>query len=326
MADTAPTAGPDAKTLFAEFGVRMTAVALNLFIALLIAGIAFANVIDAIGLTVTESRPIMLVAVLLYFSAFWSSPLRATPAQFLFGMRVVGETGEKLGFGPAVLRGASLTGLIVLAVVPLGFLSNPFFAVISLAGYALLFLAAVTPNRQAGHDLLAHSLVVNRIALKSPQRRSQLIEHVSDSDPACRGRRRSSALSIVGNVFVLGVSLFVLLTVGRVTVARDLRVRTSYSVDAVKGLRTAVEVFYAEHARWPTNERELGAPTREEYPDGGYYELEDGGVIRIHFTVKPELMKGSIIMSPRLEDDRVVWECRSEGDLARNHLPATCRE
>ena len=39
---------------------------------------------------------------------------------------------------------------------------------------------------------------------------------------------------------------------------------------------------------------------KQDYPDGGYYELEEDGVIRIRFTVKPELKKGSIILSPRL--------------------------
>ena len=61
------------------------------------------------------------------------------------------------------------------------------------------------------------------------------------------------------------------------------------------------------------------------YPDGGYYELEDGGVIRIRFTVKPELKKGSIVLAPKLENDKIVWQCRSEGDIAPHYLGSLCR-
>jgi hypothetical protein len=127
-------------------------------------------------------------------------------------------------------------------------------------------------------------------------------------------------------VFVLGIPLFLLLTVRGVIEDRDLRFRTNYAVRAVTGLQIAEEVFYEENSRWPANEMELGAATREDFPDGGYYELEDNGAIRIRFTVKPALVKGSIIVSPHLEDGRIVWECHSQGGFQQNHLPATCRE
>ena len=52
---------------------------------------------------------------------------------------------------------------------------------------------------------------------------------------------------------------------------------------------------------------------------------EDGGVIRIRFTVKPELKKGSIVLTPKLENDKIVWQCRSEGDIARHYLGSWCR-
>ncbi len=70
---------------------------------------------------------------------------------------------------------------------------NPYLAVVALAGFALLFLAAITPNRQAAHDLLAHSLVVNRKALKSPEHRELLRAHVADNSPSSRAKRRPSA-------------------------------------------------------------------------------------------------------------------------------------
>ncbi len=91
-------------------------------------------------------------------------------------------------------------------------------------------------------------------------------------------------------------------------------------------LKIAVEEYYAYYTRWPTKEGELGVATRVNYPDGGYYELEDDGVIRIRFTVKPALKKGSIVVSPTVEEDRITWECHSDGDFAKKYLVAGCRE
>ncbi len=119
-ANTTTPSNLDAKPLFAEFRVRMAGVYLDLIIVTIIAGTVAVDVIEAIGLTVTDRRPIILAVFLLYFSVFWSSPMRATPAQLLFGMRVVDEMGERLSLGRAVVRGVLLVGLIAAAMTVLG--------------------------------------------------------------------------------------------------------------------------------------------------------------------------------------------------------------
>ena len=113
----------------------MAGVGLDLFIAVFIAEVVPVNVIEAIGLTAIDRRPITLPVFLLYFSVFWSSPMRATPAQLLFGMRVVDETGEKLSLGRAVVRGALLIGLFAAAMTILGIPSTPYLGVVALVGY-----------------------------------------------------------------------------------------------------------------------------------------------------------------------------------------------
>ena len=316
----------DANPLFADFGVRMAGVGLDLFIVMFITEVVPVNVIEAIGLTVSDRRPINLAVFLLYCSVFWSSPLRATPAQLLFGMRVVDEMGERLSLGRAVVRGVLLIGLFAAAMTILGIPSTPYLGVVALVGYSLLFLAALTPNRQAGHDLLVHSLVVNKTALKSRERLAQLREHVSDSDPVSRKQRRPSVKSIVENMIVLVIPVIVLLVFAQVGHDRNLRSRIGYAVGEVAMLKIAVEEYYAYYTRWPTKEGELGVATRVNYPDGGYYELEDDGVIRIRFTVKSALKKGSIVVSPTVEEDRITWECHADGDFAKKHLIAGCRE
>ena len=296
----------------------MAAAGLDVLIPLFVA--------DVIDLTIIDQEVTALAVVLLYFSLFWSSPMRATPVQYLFGMRVVDEMGETLSLRRAILRGVILIAFSFAAMMVVSVPSTPYFGAVAFVGYAFLFLAALTPNRQAGHDLLARTIVVNKIALNSPEHLIQLRELVSGSGPVSRKQRRPSVLSIAGNLFVLGIPVFAFYSMGKIGYDRALSSRTSYALSAVFELQTAVEEFYAERTRWPANDSALGAATKGHYPDGGYYELEDHGVIRIHFTVKPDLMKGSIVLNPSLEDDVIVWKCRSDGDIARSHLPDACRE
>ncbi len=303
----------------------MVAVVLDFFIVLFLSYAVQDYIFEALRLTITDHRSTIIAVSLLYFAASWVSPMRATPAQFLLGMRVIDEAGERLSVGRAVLRGVLLIGLILAAMSLIQSPPTPYFGIVALVSYVLLILAAVTSNRQAVHDLLAHSLVVNKTALKSPERREQLRQHVTDSDPVSRKQRRPSVLSIVGNMIVLGIPMFVLLNFALVHYDRNLRSRVAYAVREVAPLTLAVEEYYAYYTRWPTKESELGPATRADYPDGGYYELEDDGVIRIRFTVKPELMKGSIVVRPTVEEDGVTWECHADADISRGHLPAACR-
>ena len=67
-------------------------------------------------------------------------------------------------------------------------------------------------------------------------------------------------------------------------------------------------------------------PTRTSYPDGGYYELGDDGVIRIHFEVIPELTRGTIVLTPVAGGEEIRWKCRQEGSIVRKHLPYVCRD
>ncbi len=316
----------DASKLFAEFGLRMIGVGLDLITAVFIARGLKAYVFEPIGLAVLDNRLVIVAFLLLYFSLFWSSQMRATPAQYLLGMRVVDEMGEKLNLARSILRSVLLVGLIVATLTLFKFGSNPYFIAIALVGYALLFLAALTPNRQAGHDLFTHSLVVNKIALKSSEHRRQLREHVSASDPDSGRQRRPSIIRIAGNVLVLGVPVVVLLTTAQIANVRDLRYRINYAIEQVADLKTAVSMYYVEHTAWPSSESELMAATRADYPEGGYYQLEDDGVIRIRFTVNSELRKGSIVLIPRMENDSFVWQCRTEGGFAQQYMGGWCRD
>ena len=245
MEDTSAMTKPNVKIFFAGFGIRMAGVALDFLIVAFLAG-GVNDYIFIISLTTTENPLIPLAVLLLYFSAFWSSPMKATPAQLLFGMRVVNKAGEGLDLRHAVVRSVSLTVLIAAAMALLVNPFNPYFVVVALVSYALLFLAALTPNRQAGHDLLAHSLVVNKIALESSECRSQLFEHVSDNDPVSSKQRRPSILSTVGNALVLGVTVFFILIAAMTPIDMKVRAQVTEAIGITSGYKTALAEYYAE--------------------------------------------------------------------------------
>lgn len=89
---------------------------------------------------------VMLIAFVgqwLYFAMFESSAGQATPGKRAMGLKVVGETGHRIGFGKASARyfGKILSGMLF----NIGYL-----------------MAGLTERKQALHDLMANTFVVFR--------------------------------------------------------------------------------------------------------------------------------------------------------------------
>jgi len=313
------------RPLFAEFAIRIFALFIDFIVVLFVATAVDDHVLVPLGLAPDHNGVVMLAVVFLYFIASWISPLRATPGQLLGDVRVVSLSLETLTLPRAVLRSLVLAGLIAGAFLIFE-RPRPLLLSATLLTYALVFLAAVTPNRQAAHDWLAKSIVVNRKTLKSTELREKLIAHLSDNDPATFKERRPTILSMIVDAIGLAVPIFILINVSHMQFQRELIYRTSYAYSETHDIRTAIALHYLEFTAWPGADGELDVPTRADYPDGGYYELEEGGVVRIHFTVIPDLTKGTIVLTPAANDGDITWECRAEGDIARNHLPAMCRD
>lgn len=80
---------PNVKPLFAEFGVRGGAVIFDMIILGVLLSLVANYIISAMGLGEAFTIIINISILVLYFSGFWISPMRSTPAQFLLGMRVV---------------------------------------------------------------------------------------------------------------------------------------------------------------------------------------------------------------------------------------------
>lgn len=154
-AAAAPLPLPPGPAIHAGFWRRCAAAVLDGFLI----GVAVMLLQAALGLGLPEPLPAqpleallggMLLAVLvalaaqwLYFAAFESAAVQATPGKLALGLKVVDDGGRRIGFARASGRyfGKILSGL----VLNVGYL-----------------LAGWTGRKQALHDLLAGTLVVFR--------------------------------------------------------------------------------------------------------------------------------------------------------------------
>jgi uncharacterized RDD family membrane protein YckC len=312
--------------LFADFALRIAALFVDFVLVIFLATALKDHVLVPAGFAISDNRPVGLFVFLVYFAVAWSSPLRATPGQLLTDIRVVSISGSRLDIGRAVLRSIVLTGLIAGAFLIFEKPLDSLLLAVAVIAYALIFLAAVTPNRQAAHDWLARSIVVSRRTMSAPDRRERLLAHVADSEPATLKERRPGAWRMIGDAIGLALPVFVLINVSQMQYDRELIYRTIYAYSKIEDLKIAVALHHRETDDWPSADAKLQAPTRADYPDGGFYELEEDGLIRIRFTVIPDLVKGTIVATPRVSDGKYSWACYSEGEIARKHLPVMCRD
>ncbi len=316
----------DIRKGFADFGIRLFAFAFDVFLLFWIAWLPVSVLPDTPVFQRDVFRATVVVLALVYFAGAWASPLQATPAQLLTGIRVIDGTGERLEFGRALLRAAGLLAVYLLVMFCFWSPAHPLAPVAAVVALGVIFSAAVTPNRQAGHDLLAKSIVVNRRAFKVPGQRAALLTHVADPDKRPWNSRRPSLFSIIGNAVVLIVPVAIIGTVTSAAIDMNMRSRVAYAVDQTRGLQHELMYYRAEHGRWPAPDAALPFEPGGRYPAGGYYALESDGRIRIRFESRRELTDGSIVLTPAFRDDLPAWQCRAEGGIRQRYLPALCRD
>jgi len=189
--------------------------------------------------------------------------------------------------------------------------SYPGYLFLAVPAIAVAFLAAITPNRQAGHDFPARSLVLVKGAVLTPETRHQ---------------NRPTVVRVILAVIAIGIPVLAMFNIALMQLDRELRSRIGYALSGTVDLRLGLQEVYLDEHRWAMVESDLGVATKADYPDGGYYELEDDGVIRIRFTVIPKLKKISLVLVPTWKEDEFDWECRVEGEISPPILPAVCRD
>jgi uncharacterized RDD family membrane protein YckC len=312
--------------LLVSFRNRMACTVSDVLVLLFVLGLAGDFLRATVFPAETNLRPLLVGLVVLYFALSWSSRLAATPIQWVWGLRVVGYDGHPLSFGKALVRSALVTGLVAAAFTSFRVLEEPLMATVAAVAFLMLFLAAITPYKQAAPDLLARSLVVYRRELKKPDVQAV----IGDLSNAGRLVRRAGFWlrvdDLILDVLTLGFPIVMLTVALPVHHTKNLSGRVAYAMTQTQPLKIAVEEYYAEYERLPADAATLGTGERRNYPDGGFYALETHGAIRIRFEVKPKLRDGSLRLTPEIVDERVVWTCRYEGDIEPRILPSSCRD
>ncbi len=309
---------------FAEFERRAAGAIIDIA-AIFFLTIWLRSLGQSFGIQAGTTGSTFVVLGLLYFSMSWASQLRATPVQWLLRIRVVDKSGERLpGFHAAVRAALFVSGTIgvwTLRKVP----ESPWFLLVVAPSLGMFCAALFTANRQGLHDILAHSVVVMARTIRSPEGRRALGERIArnaDLPWSMKRPRLSRMVFPLVLVFVLALGVY------NMTLVRhemELRARISYAYQRTTSLRAALETSYRTSGTWGVSAEELGVPTRENFPDGGYYVLEDDAVIRIRFTVIPRLKRISLLVTPRWEGEALFWECSVEGEISGGTLPAHCR-
>ena len=160
-----PSKSIKSRHLLASFRRRMVCTLLDVIIALGIVFQAGQLIGGWLGVATSELSPALVGLIIVYFGGFWASPLSATPAQFLLGLRVVTTKGDRLPIGRSLLRGCLMVALVAAALTILGAPEQPLFFVLGGVAFICLFLSAVTLCKQALHDFVVASIVVRRKVL-----------------------------------------------------------------------------------------------------------------------------------------------------------------
>ena len=316
-----------ARGLFAEIAVRIVAYGVDLILVLFLMLFLDDHVFRAFHFS-DQVQTAAWVAVLVgYFTLSWISPLRATPTQWLFQMRVLDVSGSPLSVRDALIRSVALVALWGFALFVLDtFFIEPGVWLKVVAVALLLYVPSVTARRQGLHDYLARSVVINKRALRSDSDEQRMCEYLADSDPAVRRSSRPAIHKMLIDAVVLAIPIY-LVTMGiEISHHKNMYARTAYALGETRQMQTMASAWYEAAGEWPVTEEELGLPLRQNYPDGGYFILEGDGVIRIQFEVLPELKNGALLLEPRIEEGKVIYSCRAVGDIVWRYVPGSCRD
>ena len=315
-----------ARKLFAEIAVRIVAFGVDMVLVLF--GVTFLSdhVLSVVAPALNDRTAFWVILLFGYFTACWASPMRGTPMQFLLGIRVLHESGERLSLRDAAIRSAALIASWGLVTITFKLPITESILVGAIVIAVLTFIPSVTAHRQGLHDFLSHSVVVNYRPIRSSQAEQRMVEFLTDPDADSRQHRRPSIYKMIVDAVVLAIPILVIITGVQVAQQKNMYARMAYAMTETYDMQAAVDSYYESTGRWPSNESDVGMPLRQNYPAGGYYQLEDDGVIRIQFEVRPELRNGSILFIPTLKDGEISRDCRTVGDIERRFVPSSCRD
>jgi uncharacterized RDD family membrane protein YckC/Tfp pilus assembly major pilin PilA len=224
-----------------------------------------------------------------YYAGFHGSVLQATPGKWALGVKVTDLRGERIGPIRAIAR--YFATWLSTAVFGLGYV-----------------LAGVSARRQALHDMIASTLVVNRKA--------------APAEVTAGG----GTMPVTVGVAIAIVLVFFLPLLGGIAAAIAIPAYQDYQVRA----RIAEVVSYGGVLK---SEVEKSLRDRQPYQGGPLTTLpasaqsvevsENGEIV---MNLAPSVMSGGrIILTPTAGDAGAVsWQCHAE-NVSEKYLPERCR-
>lgn len=238
---------------------------------------------------------LFLLVVPGYYAGFESSSWQATLGKRLLGIKVTDLDGQRIGFGRALARwlAASLSYLTFY----IGFL-----------------MAALTDRKQALHDFIASTLVVDRWAYTDTPERQQ---------------QRMSGLVIALLLVVAAIVPLSILAAIAIPAYHDytVRAKTAEVLATTGPAKVAIAEFVIGESSCPQDWSELpvdAKPVSELIGEALVGEFDGGGCgIQLSLaTSAPQPLAGNNIYLT-LDGEAMTWTCSS--DVDSRYLPANCR-
>jgi uncharacterized RDD family membrane protein YckC/Tfp pilus assembly protein PilE len=236
----------------------------------------------------------------LYFALFESSTRQATPGKLALGLRVTDENGRRVSFGRALGRNLGR------------YLSQLFF-------YLGYLMAGWTSRKQAMHDLIAGTFVVNRSGMEAWRQ-----------DRPMRKATGMPAWAVVVIIVVGGFFTAVPVLAAIAIPAYQqylLRVQTTEAVLLTEPARTAVAHALLNGSGMPVDNTQAGLASPDDI-HGKYVssvEIANGDIVaRFGSGANPALQNKHITFVASLGDGRVSWRCDAYG-IQEVDLPPACR-
>ncbi len=234
----------------------------------------------------------------LYFALMESSSAQGTVGKKVMGIRVTDLQGQPISFGHAT--GRHFSAFITQMTFTIGFL-----------------MAAFTARKQALHDMIASTLVVN-----SRYGPSQI--KVASESPG-------SGMSVGG---ILGVIFLILIIpVGGILAAIALPAYQDYTIRAkvsqamvdTEPLKVAIVDHASESGYWPNTIEQADIDSQTLNNETYFVQMLQDGAYQMTFRKPPTIAENRLLFSPQMQSDgSYEWSC-SSSDLKDAHLPPICR-
>ncbi|WP_444995929.1 RDD family protein [Aliikangiella sp. IMCC44359] len=234
----------------------------------------------------------------LYYAIQESSSAQATLGKRLLGIKVTDIQGNQLTFGHAA--GRQLAGVVSQFTMLIGYL-----------------MAAFTGRKQALHDMIASTVVVNKHF--GPQQ----IYTVNQSPPP--------GMSIGGIIAI--VCLILIIPIGGILAAIAIPAYQDYTIRAqvndayftASESKPAIIEYASETGYWPANFEQANLSSANMQTESYYIQLEKNGVLAINFTKPQVISSSSIRLTPELTNTgEYQWHCDGSAMKAA-YLPKACR-